>query len=216
MARPQGETLARAVANRIHANVANVAALAALPNDECLDGMFCGVQDGSQGTGSEWMFSAASVASADGQNLLAIAPPVGVSGMWLRADKLVDLKIPISFANTDAQVLLTVPTGFRLRIQRAFWEVTVSWTGGASSAIGLSSSDAAYNTKGDLLGGASGDVAATLISSGSSIFVGTAGAKTAGAAPVVLVAGDTIRFDRITSAFTAGSGFAHVLGELVS
>ncbi|HEY1956707.1 MAG TPA: hypothetical protein VGH28_13900 [Polyangiaceae bacterium] len=215
MALPQYETGARLALSVIRPNVASVAALAALGKDECIDGRFCAVQDGTQGTGSEWMFSAASAAVADGQNLLAIAPSSG-SGMWLRADKLVDLKIPVGFGDTDAQVLLTVPAGFRLRIQRAFWEVTTSFTGGASSAIGLSSSDLAYATKGDLLGGASGDIAATLVSNGNSVFVGTAGAKTAGAAPVVLVAGDTILFNRITSAFTAGAGFAHVLAEMAA
>jgi hypothetical protein len=32
---------------------------------------------------------------------------------------------------------------------------------------------------------------------------------------LVLVAADTLKFDRITSAFTAGTGFVHVVGNLL-
>jgi hypothetical protein len=116
------------------------------------------------------------------------------------------LTLTVGFANTDAQVLYTVPAGLRLSIERALWEVITPFTGGSSSAIGLSSSNASYNTKGDLLGGASGDVLAGLTAG----FKGTIGAKAATQGVIVLVAGDTIRFDRIVSAFTAGAGFAHL------
>jgi len=121
------------------------------------------------------------------------------------------LTIPVDFNKADAAVLYTVPTGLRLQVTRCFWEVTTPWTGGTSSAIGLSSSNANYNTKGDLLGGASGDVAAGLTAG----FKGTNGAKTASQGIVVLVAGDTIRFDRITSAFTAGAGNVHICVQFV-
>lgn len=126
------------------------------------------------------------------------------------------LKIPFSFATADAAVLLTVPTlvngAAALQLDSLFWEVTVGFTGGSSSAIGISSTNTKYNTKGDLLGGSSGDVAATLVSTNQYVM-GTAGTKYAVAVStgkVFLVAGDVIRFDRITSAFTAGSGFLHV------
>ncbi len=132
----------------------------------------------------------------------ALAAAVAGSGRFT-------LTLPVTFANTDAQVLYTVPSGLRVSLERAFWEVLVSWTGGASSAIGLSSSNANYNTKGDLLGGASGDVAAGLLSTGNP-FKGTVGTKAATQGIIVLVAGDTIRFDRIVSAFTAGSALVHI------
>lgn len=121
------------------------------------------------------------------------------------------LALPVDYTKADAAVLYTVPTGIRLLVGRPFWEVTTPFTGGTSSAIGLSSSNAAYNTKGDLLGGASGDVAAGL----GAGFQGTIGAKVASQGLVVLVAGNTIRFDRITSVFTAGVGLAHVPVQLL-
>jgi hypothetical protein len=119
------------------------------------------------------------------------------------------LSLAVDFSKADAAVLYTVPAlpgGGRLAVERAFWEVLVAFTGGASSAIGLSSSNAGYTTKGDLLGGATGDVLAGLTVG----FKGTIGAKAASQGVIVLIPGDTIRFDRITSAFTAGSGFAHL------
>lgn len=121
------------------------------------------------------------------------------------------LAFACDFTKADAAVLYTVPAGIRLQVGRAFWEVTTPWTGGASSAIGLSSSNAAYNTKGDLLGGAAGDVLAGLTAG----FKGTIGAKAATQGVIVLVAGDTIRFDRIVSAFTAGVALAHVPLQLL-
>lgn len=126
------------------------------------------------------------------------------------------LKLPIAFGTADAAVLFTVPTltngAAAVKIDSLFWEVTTSFTGGSSSAIGVSSSNTRYSTKGDLLGGASGDVLATLVSTNTYV-PGTLGAKYAAAATtgkIFLVAGDTLRFDRITSAFTAGAGFVHV------
>lgn len=120
------------------------------------------------------------------------------------------LKLPIGFALADAAVLYTIPAGLKLSCQDWWWEITTSWTGGASSAIGISSTNVDYNTKGDLLGGATGDVLATLVSTGRIHKGGTIGAKFASNGKAVLVGGDVIRFDRITSAFTAGAGFVHV------
>lgn len=117
---------------------------------------------------------------------------------------IVTKKCPVSAQTPDGEVLFTVPDGHRLRLSRAYWHVTTDFTGGASSAIGLDSNNAAYSTPGDLLGGAGGDVAAGLTAG----FRGTAGAKVGSAAPIILGPGDTVRFQRIASAFTAGAGFA--------
>lgn len=116
----------------------------------------------------------------------------------------VTVKVAVSKDNADADVIYTIPAGHRLRLARSYWHVTTPFTGGASSAIGVSSSNAAYATKGDILGGASGDVLAGLTAG----FKGTAGAKMGANAPVILEPGDTLKFDRITSAFTAGAGYA--------
>jgi hypothetical protein len=116
------------------------------------------------------------------------------------------LKLAIDFSMADATVLFTVP--MRSRVMLAYWEVVTPFTGGASSAIGLSSSQAPYTAKGSVHGGAAGDVAATLV---AGFNAGTAGTSiTASPKVVVLEAGSTIKFDRITSAFTAGAGYVHV------
>lgn len=124
------------------------------------------------------------------------------------------LKLPIAFGTADAAILFTVPTltngAAALQIDSLYWEITTSFTGGASSAIGVSSSNTNFSTKGDLLGGASGDVAATLVSTGVTYKGGTLGTKFGSNGKIMLIAGDTIRFDRITSAFTAGAGYVHV------
>lgn len=121
------------------------------------------------------------------------------------------ITLPVDFSKADAAVLYTVPVGKRLLLTRPFWEVITPWTGGASAAIGLSSSNAAYNTKGDLLGGAAGDLLAALTAG----FRGAVGTRLATSGLVVLIAGDTIRFDRVVSAFTAGAGFAHIPVQVV-
>lgn len=125
------------------------------------------------------------------------------------------LKLAIAFGTADAATLYTIPTGLKVEVERAYWEVTTSFTGGTSSAIGVSSANADYSTKGDILGGASGDVAATLVSTGRVYKGGTVGAKFGTNGMVVLVGGDVVRFDRITSAFTAGAGFVHLTGTLI-
>ena len=124
-----------------------------------------------------------------------------------------DLVIPFTFNTADAAVLFTVPAGYRMQIADAFWEPTTSFTGGTASAIGLKSSNAGYATAGDILGGAAGDVAAGLTAVPATPLKRTVGAKIA--AGVVLIAGDTVIFNRMVSAFTAGAGNVHVLYRLV-
>ena len=208
-----GETKARDAGGRIHKAVATVAALALVPKNECVDGqiLIVAADPGGLGPCSTWQFQVSANGFVDATSNLIVSPSDATTvGTWVRVDKFVDLKFAVSFATTDAAVLFTVPTGFRLQPIRPFWEVAVGWTGGAASTIGLSSSNAAYATKGDLLGAAAGDAAAVLIVASPGPFVGAQGAKLAGAAPVVLVAADTIKFNQITSTYTAGSGFAHV------
>jgi hypothetical protein len=159
--------------------------------------------------GSTWMYLAAGTAS-DALSAMIITPSDNV-GCYIRTNDTFDLSMPIAFGTADATALFTVPTNARLLVRRGYWEVATGFTGGSSSAIGLSSSNASFNTKGDLLGGASGDVAATLV---AGVKLGTIGAKTA--AGVLLVGGDTVRFDRVTSAFTAGAGNAHLVCDVLA
>lgn len=116
------------------------------------------------------------------------------------------LALPIAFGTADAATLFTVPAGVRMFVHRMFWEVSVGFTGGVSSTIGVSSDATGYTTKGDLLGGASGDAAATLV---AGLTGGTLGAKFGSNGVIIIPATKILRFDRITSAFTAGSGFVH-------
>lgn len=118
------------------------------------------------------------------------------------------LKFAISYATADNAVLFTVPDGHCLRINRAWWNVQTGFTGGTSSAIGVSSSNASYATAGDILGGASGDLTATLGTAGQK--GGTIGAKFGSNGVVVLGPGDTLKFNRIASAYTAGAGYLMV------
>lgn len=170
--------------------------------------------------GRRWRFHPTSALASDGDQLL-IVPTVG-SGRWLlEVGSNVDLALAIAFGTADAAVLYTMPTGAILKVDQLHWEVTADFTGGTASAIGVSTTKTTptnWSTKGDLLGGAGGDVLATLVASGG-IIAGTNGAdmdtlaKTRGA---IWKAADIFRFDRITDAFTAGAGFVHVLGRLLA
>jgi hypothetical protein len=124
------------------------------------------------------------------------------------------LKLAIDYTLADAAVLYTVPANLpKIRIVSVFWEVTTAFTGGTSAAIGLSSSATGFTTKGMIHGGSSGDVLATLV---AGYKVGTQGTGfTSAPKVVVLPAGSTIRFDRITDAFTAGAGFVHAECRMV-
>lgn len=127
----------------------------------------------------------------------------------------VHLKLAIGYATADATMLAAVPAAKRLMISRAYWQVTTSFAGGTSSAIGVSSDDADYATKGDILGGVGGDVAATLVSTGRVYKGGTLGTLFGSNGVIVVGSGKLIRFDRVASAFTSGAGFLHVDGWLI-
>jgi hypothetical protein len=117
------------------------------------------------------------------------------------------VKIPIDYTIADTTVLFTMPV--RSRLVAAFWEVTTGFTGGSSSTIGLSSSRSPHDAKGDVHGGSAGDATAVLGTAG--VVRGTQGLSvTATPFVVVLEKDDTIKFDRVTSAYTAGAGYVHL------
>lgn len=217
MAKNLGEAFTREILSRTPAVVATVAALKAVAAEDRFDGQLARIDAAPASGGGLWRFMLASSLTGDDQ--LIITPTAG-SGRWLRMPGAVDLAFPIAFGTADAAVLYTMPTGARLKVDSLHWEVTADWTGGTASAIGVSTTKTAptnWSTKGDLLGGAGGDVEATLVAA-TGIVAGTIGAdmdtlaKTRGA---IWVATNIFRFDRITSAFTAGTGFVHVLGDLL-
>jgi hypothetical protein len=81
----------------------------------------------------------------------------------------------------------------------------------------VSSAKTGYSTKGDLLGGATGDVLAGLTTA-LSPTMGTVGAgfDTLAKRRALWVATNTFRFDRITSVFTAGVGAVNAKVTLIS
>jgi hypothetical protein len=157
--------------------------------------------------GSRWRFRPASTATGD--DILVVAPTAG-TGRWCRAEGFADLALPFTYATADGATLLTLPAGCRIFVQRGYWEITVAMAGGSSSAIGLAG-PSPHNTAGDLLGGAAGDVEATLT---AGTKLGTIGADQA--VGIHLAPTNTVTFERITSAFTSGSGNAHLLCMIVS
>lgn len=167
-----------------------------------------------ESNGSRWYFHSTSELTGDDQ--LVVEPTSG-TGRWLLCPGTVKLSLPITFSTADAAVLLTVPTGALMLLRKFYWTISADFTGGSSSAIGVSSTKTGFTTKGDLLGGATGDVAAALTLALSPAD-GTIGAKmdTVGELHTTLwKAADIIRFDRITSAFTAGTGTVSVVVDLL-
>lgn len=183
--------------------VATRAALTAIAAASRYDGMLVMVRS----DGSLWRFVSASSVTVDGAGEFALAPDSG-TGRWFRANASFTAKIPVAFGMADGATILTVPAGFVLRLTGLpFWEVLVSWTGGSSSTIGVAASITGYTTAGDLLGGAAGDAAAALT---AGIRPGTVGPKLDTPAEVqafVLQGADTLTYEEITSAFTAGNGY---------
>lgn len=158
--------------------------------------------------GTLYYYHSTSVVTAD--SLFVVAPTTGPGRYLVAPGSSFDLAVAIGFGTADAAALATVPVGGLFAMGRSYWSVTTGFTGGTSSAIGLSSNQTGYSTKGDLLGGASGDVAATLVL--GTVVPGTVGAKNGAA---LLKAGTIIRYDQVTSTFTAGAGFARLVGQVI-
>lgn len=156
---------------------------------------------------SRWVFSTAAVVADTSENLV-LTPDVG-SGRWMRADQSFVMKLAIGFALADGAVIHTVPEGFAIRpTGLPYWEVTEAWTGGSGSAIGIASSRTGFTAAGAVLGGAAGDVLATLVAGIVAGTIGTGFDTPAEVAAGLFEEGDTFTFERITSVFTAGAGFA--------
>lgn len=192
----------RDILRSIHVDAASVAVAQAIGSDD-RNGVLL-VRSTLFGVG-RYRWDPESLAN-DATGQLSIRPSdiaSGDPGRWIRDDSAFALYIPVSFETADAAVLYTVPTGIRLQIVgRPAADVSQSFTSGSSAALGLSSSNAAYNTPGDLFGGASGSLSAALT---AGIRAGTIGAKLASQGLVVLEGDDTIEADVFTGTFTAGA-----------
>ncbi len=123
------------------------------------------------------------------------------------------VKLPINKDTADAAVLYKTPSGQRMLIEQVLWEVTTPFTGGTSSAIGLSANVAPYTAAGSIHGGASGELAAGLT---AGIRRGTLGTGLSAAPNALVLEPETeLRFNRIASQFAAGAGFVHVIGRII-
>lgn len=165
--------------------------------------------------GARWKWDAASTLTGD-DILVTEITAAPAAGRFLRMPGYCELVLPFTYATADAAVLYTMPTGAYFKPDEFAWTVGTGFTGGSSSAIGVSTTKSGMTTKGDLLGGASGDVAATLVA--GSYILGTIGPKWDAVSErrQMWAPADIFRFDRITSAFTAGSGSVRVIGTLVA
>lgn len=156
---------------------------------------------------SLWRFNASSALADDTAQELALEPDAG-TGCWIRADKTFVMKIPVAFGMADGATIETVPEGMALRLAGVpYWEVTTPWSGGSSSAIGISSNKTGFTAAGAVLGGAAGDVEATLVAGIAAGTIGTGFDSLAEHQAALFEEGDTLTYEEITSAFTAGAGF---------
>lgn len=163
--------------------------------------------------GSRWRFHASSSASDTSENLV-LTPDSG-SGRWLRVPSAVLIELPITSATADAATLFTTPTGALLAPRRLFWKVGTNFSG--NGVVGASSAKTGFTSKGDLLGGASGETATNLVTSASP-YAGTVGTKLDTVAElhaVLFKAGDTIRFDILSGTLSAGAGSICVIADLL-
>lgn len=158
---------------------------------------------------SMWRFEASSTATEDEAQDLVITADDATPGNWLAVDKFKVIKAPITYEDADGAAIFTVPAGFVLRLAAfPYWNIVDNFSGGAGSTIGISTSITGYETGGDLLGGAAGDNAATLV---PGLVAGTLGGELddhIGFQALVIQEGDEIQYDRITDAFSAGTGYA--------
>lgn len=163
--------------------------------------------------GFPWQISETSELTADD---VLIAEFDEGDGRLLRMPGFCELSFDFTFATADAAVLYTMPTGAYFVPLDFYWSVTTPFTGGSSSAIGVSTTKSGMTTKGDLLGGAAGDVEATLIE--GSHILGTIGAKWDAVSErrQIWAPTEIFRHDHITSVFTAGEGAVKVYGILLA
>jgi hypothetical protein len=198
-----GDQVAQELSQRHAGTFATKVALQGLPAKARCDGQLAFVKADR----SLWMFDSASVLTTDAASELVLEPTAG-DGAWLRADKAFVAKLPIAFGMADGATIWTIPEGFAIRATGLpYWENTVSWSGGSSSSIGVASSRTGFTAAGAVLGGAAGDVAATLVAGIAAGTVGTGFDSLAEIQAGLFEEGDTFTYEEITSAFTAGSGF---------
>ncbi len=161
---------------------------------------------------SVWYFHSSSVLTGDD---ILVATPAAGTGCWLRRPGAVCLEMPIACGMSDHTALLTLPTGCAFKLESAHWRITTGFSGGSSSAIGIQSTS--FATAGDILGGASGELTATIGTAGRK--AGTVGVKLDTVAEIhadLFAAAEVFYYEKITSTYDAGAGFACLVGTLIA
>jgi hypothetical protein len=169
--------------------------------------------------GGHWyLVASANESSADTTGLIVLKPSdvAGSGHRWYRAPGTYVFKIAVDHTVADATNLLLVPnmtTGAQPRVEivEAMLETTTTWTG-SSAALGLSTTSTLANTKGDVMGGASGDAIANFNT--TTPFYGSFGPKLSLAQRLVLRAGEALRWD-VFGTLSAGVGVIHCTARIL-
>jgi hypothetical protein len=115
-------------------------------------------------SGNWWRWDAASLVN-DATSTVSVRPTsiaADEAGRWILDLPIVLLSFPITFETTNEEVLFEVPDGVVIHPLSFWWEIGTNFSGGSSSAIGVSSDKTGFTAAGSLLGGSSGNVAAEL------------------------------------------------------
>lgn len=180
-----------------------------------------GTLGGRYQVGGNWFRWDALSTVNDTKYLVAIKPDEidnADPGRFILDQPVIDLTMPFTYATADAAVLFTVPTGVYLIPSLLWWNITTSMTGGTSAAIGVSSNKTGFTAKGSLLGGAAGDVLASLTAAasptrgtpGSRAYVGASRLVREVVAVATAAATPTYAVEQLLYAKTIGTGAAGV------
>ena len=200
-----GDTRGRTNARYLHAPKDTTAELASGLTEGAADGMTITTKDGYS-----WRFDAASTLTEDG--ILVVGSEA--AGRWLRAAGTVQMltSAPVVAGSTlDGAALFTLPAGCILKPLKAWWNVTVAFSGGTSSAIGIDSDNLSLATPGDILGGAAGDLLADLTVGEGRGTIGTL----IDDPEAILEPTNVVRFQEMVSAFTTGTATLRLLVYIV-
>jgi hypothetical protein len=173
------------------------ALLRALPADFRFEGLQAHVLEDA----SNWVFDADGT-EVDATHNLIMSPSAG-SGRWMRTDSSCVLKIPFSFANTDDEVIFTVPAGFAFRLTAyPFLDIETAFTGGTDASFGISTNITGYTADGALVG------VSLLAAATAGVKPCTIGAELPDLAhlhALLFIEDSAIEYNRVVSAFTAGA-----------
>lgn len=156
------------------------------------------------GIWQRWRFAKGSVA-VDATEQTVFAPTSGAaSGKWVRNETVIPLRFPWVFNTANDALLFTVPTGFILHVMRVVTQITVDLDGSDTAELGINS-DVSLNPGG--LGSFTG-----LLGTG---YRGDEGAEINEPQRTTMIAGNILQHNVMSSGYTAGAGYWHVVCSLI-